>query len=106
MTKRCLPGSISGKPARATTKCKPFGVMVPSRRWCGVRALLVRGSLVGLVSVRTTLLWYSVGRDHGSRFLAPWIDRQGLGGGCDRTPDSGRCRAREQQTAPEKRPAV
>src|SRR5215831_12182993 len=33
---------MSGKPVRATTKCRPFGVIVPSRRWCGVRALLVR----------------------------------------------------------------
>ena len=58
ITRRCLSGSMSGKPVRATTKCRPFGVIVPLSRWCGVRAWLVRGSLLGLVSVRTTFFSY------------------------------------------------
>jgi hypothetical protein len=45
---------MSGNPVRETTKCRPLGVIVPLSRWCGVRALLVRGSFFGLVSVRAT----------------------------------------------------
>src|SRR5262245_29533990 len=54
ITKRCLSGSISVSPPRAITKCRPFGVIVPLRRWCGVLAALPRGSSLGLLSVRTT----------------------------------------------------
>jgi len=49
---------MSGMPVRDTTKCSPAGVIVPSSRWCGVRALAVRGSPLGLVRVRTTLASY------------------------------------------------
>src|SRR5437763_13022429 len=56
---------MSGKPVRETTKWSPVGVIVPLRRWCGVRAWLVRGSLFGLVSVRTTLFSYFAGVPYG-----------------------------------------
>jgi hypothetical protein len=52
---------MSGNPVRDTTKCRPFGVIVPLSKWCGVRARLVRGSLLGLVSVRTTFFSYLAG---------------------------------------------
>jgi len=45
---------MSGLPACEIVKCRPFGVIVPLSRWCGVRACEVRGSLFGLLSVRTT----------------------------------------------------
>jgi hypothetical protein len=35
-------------------KCNPFGVMLPASKWWGVRACEVRGSPLGLLSVRTT----------------------------------------------------
>src|SRR5262244_3312837 len=38
----------------ARTPHHPFGVIVPLSRWCGVRACWVRGSPLGLLSVRAT----------------------------------------------------
>ena len=43
---------MSGVPECTMVKCNPFGVMVPLMRWCGVRACEVRGSPLGLLSVR------------------------------------------------------
>lgn len=45
-----------GSPACAITKCRPFGVVMPCSRWCGVRACCVRGSPLGLLSVRAAAL--------------------------------------------------
>ena len=54
ITRRCLSGSMSGSPECEMTKCRPLGVIVPLSRWCGVRACWVRGSPLGLLSVRAT----------------------------------------------------
>src|SRR6476660_5326244 len=39
-------------------KWRPFGVMVPPSRWCGVRACELRNSPFGLLSKRTTCFSY------------------------------------------------
>src|SRR5215469_15522037 len=39
-------------------KWRPFGVMVPPSRWCGVRACELRNSPLGLLSERTTCFSY------------------------------------------------
>src|SRR5262252_10205351 len=77
ITRRCLSGSISVSPPRAITKCKPFGVIVPLRRWCGVRAALGRGSRFGLVRVRTTFASYRDGCPYGGMEM-PGARLQGL----------------------------
>ena len=45
---------MSGAPLCEITKCRPCGVIVPLNKWCGVRAFCMRGSPLGLVSVRAT----------------------------------------------------
>src|SRR5262245_27125914 len=80
ITRRCLSGSTSVSPPRAITKCRPFGVIVPLRRWWGVRAALPRGSSLGLLSVRTTFCSYLDGWPYdgtgtpGARLHGPLVN--------------------------------
>src|SRR5262249_7235578 len=76
MRRGWLSGSISVSPPRAITKCRPFGVIVPLRRWCGVRAALPRGSSFGLLSVRTTFCSNFDGWPYGG-IGTPGARRQG-----------------------------
>ena len=77
MTSLCWAGSMSGTPPWQIVKCRPFGVMMPLSRWCGVRARELRGSFFGLSTVRTTAfsnrdgVWYGGMASPTSRLHGP-----------------------------------
>src|SRR5262249_31820864 len=74
---------------------RPFGVIVPLRRWCGVRAALPRGSSFGLLSVRTTFCsnvdgWpYGGIGTPGARLQGPFVSGSGGGRGRGVVPAGG-----------------
>jgi hypothetical protein len=49
---------MSGTPSCTIVKNTPFGVIVPSSSWCGVRDCEVRGSKFGFERARTTFFAY------------------------------------------------
>ena len=81
ITSRCFAGSISGAPECEITKCRPLGVNVPLSRWCGVRACWVRGSPLGLLSVRDDVLLEG-GREAVSGCRLPGLVLQGSSASC------------------------